>query len=250
MIKFKYFFIILFLFILFYFSINYSNKFSLPFNFIKDYLFYPVKALPESDDLEISNDMKDSIIENLKKEIDDLKKISNISLVLSDFNYINATIIERNREYWFNTITINKGKKDGIDIDMAVIDSRGLVGRINYVSDNFSTVKLITTNDTKNKISAVISNNDKDIYGIINGYDKDNNYLYLIINKSEEIEKNSLVKTTGMGGVFPSGILIGKVLDTIKKEDGVTNVVRVVPEASIEGERYVSILQRKENTSN
>ena len=133
---------------------------------------------------------------------------------------------------------------------MAVIDSRGLVGRINYVSDNFSTVKLITTNDTKNKISAVISNNDKDIYGIINGYDKDNNYLYLIINKSEEIEKNSLVKTTGMGGVFPSGILIGKVLDTIKKEDGVTNVVRVVPEASIEGERYVSILQRKENTSN
>ena len=53
-----------------------------------------------------------------------------------------------------------------------------------------------------------------------------------------------------MGGVFPSGILIGHVLDVIKKDDGVTNIVRVKPSSNIEGERYVSVLQRKKNTSN
>ena len=165
---------------------------------------------------------------------------------LATFNRINATIIERNREYWFNNITINKGSNDGINLDMAVIDTNGLIGRISSVSDNMSVVKLITTNDTKNKISAVINNK---VYGIINGYDNKNNYLELIITELTEIKEGSIVETTGMGGVFPSGILIGKVHDVVKKDD-ITRVARVIPSGNINGEKYVSVLQRKEDRVN
>ena len=132
---------------------------------------------------------------------------------------------------------------------MAVIDSDGLIGRISSVTNNTSVVKLITTNDIKCKISAVIRSNDRDIHGIINGYDSKNNLLHLIVD-DVDIIKNSKVETTGMGGVFPKGILIGKVFDVIKKDDEVTNIVRIVPSSDIKGENYVSILLRKKNIDN
>ncbi len=248
MIKYKYSFLILLIILIFYISIVYPNKIINSLGIIKDYLLYPVKAIDS--ELLLSNETKENIILELKKEISELQKISDIKMSLTDYNYINATIIERNREYWFNSLTINKGKDSGVDIDMAVIDSNGLIGRISNVTKNTSTVKLITTNDINSKISAVIELDDKKIYGIISGYNINDNLLNLIINNYEDIPKDSKVLTTGMGGVFPRGILVGKVVDVIKKEDDVTNVVLVKPISNIEGERYVSVLQRKEISDN
>ena len=244
--KYKSPFLLLVLLIISYLTI-FHNGFKL-FNYLKDLLFYPVHAITSN--ISLSNEVSDSINNNLKEEINELKKLNNINLSISEFNMINGTIIERNREYWFNNLTINKGSIDGIELDMAVIDSNGLIGRISMVNKYSSIVKLITTNDTKNKVSAVIQNNKEKIYGIINGYDSSKNLLYLTINDNKNILENSKVETTGMGGVFPSGILIGKVVDVIKKEDGVTNIVRVKPSSNIEGERYVSVLSRKKDINN
>ena len=227
--------------------LNNFNYLLYPYNKLKDLLYYPVKAL-KSEEIELSSNVKTSIIDGLKEDNESRLKLSKLKQSLNNFNYIYATVISRNREYWFNNITINKGTSDGINIDMAVIDTNGLIGRISNVTDNTSTIKLITTNDTKNKISAQIKNGEEKVYGIISGYDSTNNLLNLIINSNKSILKDSIVETTGMGGIFPSNILIGKVFDTVKDEDGVTNIVRVIPSANIEGERYVVILQRKEIT--
>ena len=227
--------------------LNNFNLLLYPFNKLKDLLYYPVKDISNLD-INSSNDLMESIISGLKEDNENLLKVNNLKESLNNFNYIKATVISRNREYWFNNITINKGKNDGIVLDMAVIDVNGLIGRISSVTDNISTIKLITTNDTKNKISAVIRNNEEKVYGIINGYDSKNNLLNLIITDKNDIKENSKVETTGMGGIFPSNILIGKVYDVIKDEDGITNIVRVIPSADIEGERYVVVLQRKEIT--
>ena len=113
---------------------------------IKDIIVFPVHSVNGENIL--SDEMKDSIINNLKEDNEELKKLNNINLSISDFDFINGTVIERNREYWFNTLTINKGTTDGVDIDMAVIDSNGLIGRISMVTKNTSTIKLITTTHT------------------------------------------------------------------------------------------------------
>lgn len=226
----------------------YSNNGFKPFSYIKDLLFSIVSI--DAKEISLSKDVEDSIIDNLKKDIEKLEKLNNITMVVSDFDQINATVISRNRDYWFNTLTINKGRDDGVEIDMAVIDGDGLIGRVSMVTNHTSTVKLLSTNDTKSKVSAVIHNQDKDIYGIINGFDNTNNLLNLIITENIEIIKDSKVETTGMGGVFPRGILIGKVYDSLKKSDGVTNIVRVKLSSNIEGVRYVSVLSRKKVSSN
>ena len=219
-----------------------------PYYKLKDLIYSPVEVI--NSELELSDELEESIIEGLKRDNEELLRLNKLTESLSNFNYIKATIIERNREYWFNSFTINKGKNDGIDIDMAVIDEKGLIGRINSVTNNSATVKLITTNDTKSKISAIIYNNNEKIYGIINGYDNKNNLLNLVITSNNVVEKDSKVETTGMGGVFPSNILIGKVYDVIKDDDGITNIVRIVPISNIEGEKYVMVLQRKEISNN
>ena len=246
--KLRSFFLLVILLIIFYFTIINPTSLLKPFYYLKDLIFFPVHAI--NSNTYLSNDFKDSIINSLKEDINNLEKLNNISLSISDYDLINSTIIGRNIEYWFNTLTINKGSIDGIELDMAVIDNNGLIGRISSVTRNTSTIKLITTNDIKNKVSAVIHNNKDNIYGIINGYDSKSNLLSLIITDNMKIEKNSIVETTGMGGVFPSGILIGKVFDIIKKEDDVTNVVRVIPSSDIKGARYVSVIKRKEISHN
>ena len=230
------------------FTIIFPTVFIKPFDYLKDILFSSVHAL--SSDVRFSFELEESIIRSLKEDIEELKKINNIELSISEFDTVNTTIISRNIDYWFNTITINKGSVDGIEIDMAVVDSEGLIGRISQVTNHTATVKLITTNDVNNKVSAVINNQNNKVYGIISGYDSKNNLLYLTINDDINIPKNSKVETTGMGGVFPSGILIGKVVDKIKKDDGITNIIRIRPSSNIEGERYVSVLQRKQASSN
>lgn len=233
---------LVFLFGIIIYNVNYIVDF---FYLMKDIVFDSVSALVNDKETKMSGDLSDCIISGLQDDIDNLLRLNNMTESLSNFNYVNATVIERNREYWFNSLTINKGKDDGINLDMAVIDENGLIGRINSITNKTATVKLLTTNDTKNKISALILNGDEKIYGIINGYDSKNNLLNLVITNNSEVLKNSKVMTTGMGGVFPSNILIGTVNDTIKDDDGITKIVRIVPSGNVEGERYVSVLQRK-----
>lgn len=249
MIKLRTIVILLIIYVVSYISVLCHINLLYPYYVLKDLLLYPVHALSNNHDLEISNSLHDSIISSLQEDISDLKKLNNINTVLSDFKYTNATIIERNRQYWFNTITIDKGKKDGIKEDMAVINNDGLIGRISTVGFNTSTIKLITTNDVKNKISVVIKNNSKDVYGILNGYDSENNLLKIILHEKVELNDKAKVETTGLGGIFPKGILIGEVYDTMQEDDLVSEIVLVKPIVNLEGESYVSILQRKEDNS-
>ena len=161
MIKLRSFIVLFILYVLFFISINYNINIFYPYYLIKDLLMYPVSALASNKDLPLKDEFKDSKISNLEEEIKELKKLTNINNTLVEYDYLNATVIERNREYWFNTITINKGKNDGITIDMAVIDSNGLLGRISNVRDNSSVVKLITTNDVNNNMRSKLSTSCK-----------------------------------------------------------------------------------------
>ena len=88
---------------------------------------------------------------SLKQEIKELKELLNLNSTLSEYTTINATIISRNDLYWFNTVIIDKGKKDGLKKNMAVITQNGLIGKISKTTKKTSEIKLITT---KRRITA------------------------------------------------------------------------------------------------
>jgi len=184
----------------------------------------------------------------LKQEIDKLKEELNIDMVLSDYDYLNATVTSRNSFYWYNTLTIDKGSHNGIEEGMVVLNSTGLIGKITNVSTFTSDVKLITTNDTNNKISVTVTNGDTKLTGLINAYNYDEGYLKVEgISNTATVNIGDLVYTSGLGGVFPNGILIGKVESITTDVYDLSKIINVKPSANFDDINYVTILKRTDS---
>ena len=183
----------------------------------------------------------------LKQEIERLKGELNIDHVLTDYDYLNATVISRNSFYWYNMLTIDKGSHNGIKEGMVVINSTGLIGKITNVSTFSSDVKLITTNDTNNKILVTVTNGDTKLTGIINGYDYKKGLLTVEgISNTATVNNGDYVYTSGLGGVFPSGILIGRVEGITTDDYDLSKIINVKPSAKFDDINFVTVLKRND----
>lgn len=236
-------------------TLSYTEKIvTYPFSYIttKTREYNKLKDVNEENDiLETSLDRIDAIeTENveLRRQIDALKSELNIDYTLTDYEYLNATVTSRSVGYWYNTITINKGSYNGIKKDMVVINSKGLIGRVIKTSTFTSDVRLITTSETNNKISVHISNGDNNLYGLINNYDYSKNLLEVEgISNTKDVDIGDFVYTSGLGGIFPSGILIGSVSEITTDSYDLAKIIKVKPSADFSNINYVSVLKRKDS---
>lgn len=234
-------------------SINYVCKIALiPVDYINDKIEY----IKESKSLyKKYNKLKEKVqkteiyyaqIEELQKEVTELKSALELNGTLSEYTYKNATVINRNIGYWYNSLTIDKGSKNGISKGDCVIVSNGLVGKISSVGNFTSTVKLFTSDEITNKVSVKIKSNDKYAYGLFAGYDQERK-VYKIegIDSTSDIKEGDLVTTTGLTDYFPSGIVIGYVKKIVSDQYDLTSIVEVKPSVSYDDISVVTILKRK-----
>lgn len=201
------------------------------------------KLLPEVDRID---SLTTENIE-LRKQLEAMKEELNIKYTINQYEYLNATVISRNISYWYNTITIDKGTYNGVETNMVVVNSDGLIGKVISTTTFTSDVKLLTTSDTNNKISVAISNGSNKLYGLIKDYNYNTNSLEVEgISNTETVSIGDSVYTSGLGGVFPSGILIGKVTEITTDEYDLAKIINVSPIADFDNINYVAILKRKE----
>jgi len=137
-----------------------------------------------------------------------------------------ARVVLRDPANWWRTIQINLGSRDGLQPNLPVLTTEGLVGRVSAVGLTRSQVVLI--GDPNCRVAALIENETRDsgVLGDASPLDRELvslNYL----PRSAAIKPGQRVSTSGLGGTFPRGIPIGVIVDSRPVEYGISTEARV-----------------------
>ncbi|MEY2439311.1 MAG: rod shape-determining protein MreC [Verrucomicrobiota bacterium] len=129
----------------------------------------------------------------------------------SVFKLVPAEVVARDSSTWWRTVTINRGKENGIEGDMPVVTDEGLVGKTTTVSNSISVVLLIS--DENCKVASSVEGSREQ--GIVSGERVTGGLTPLLnlnfLSKQADLKPGQKAFTSGVGGVFPSGIPIGAV---------------------------------------
>lgn len=117
-----------------------------------------------------------------------------------------ARIISGSTDSWSDTVTIDKGSLAGIAVGMPVSDSAGVIGQTIECGPTSSVVRLLT--DENSSVSAMLQQTRAQ--GMLNGSANGKAHLTLI-GAEQTVEVGDIVVTSGLGGVFPKGLPIGRV---------------------------------------
>lgn len=160
-----------------------------------------------------------------EKENDRLRNLLKLKEKLA-FSTLVARVIGRQTTEWQKTVIVNKGSKDGLQRHMPVLVSEGLVGQVIEVSANAALVQLLA--DDKSGVAAQIVETGEE--GIAQGL-QGGSLRVNFIPKSSVVKAGDSVITSGMAGVFPRGIFIGKVKEV--KDDPYLLYKTVVVEPAV-----------------
>ena len=151
------------------------------------------------------------------------------------FKLMPARIVARDASTWYNKVVIDRGSADGIKDDQPVLTDLGLVGKTSVVADHSATVVLVS--DETCRVAAKVEGTQEQ--GIIKGERTSSGSTPSIglnfLSKLAKISPGSNIYTSGVGGVFPSGVLVGQVKEFKMRElDGHATVVPAVDLTTLE----------------
>jgi len=153
------------------------------------------------------------------------------------YTYTSAEIINNSTNRQKNFFTINKGKNQGIDVDMAVISPDGVAGIIVSSSTNFSVGMSLLNIDFH--LSARIKSNG--FFGSVTWDGRDYRFAYLNeIPLHVLINKGDTIITTGYSSIFPKGIMVG-IIDSYEKAGGDFYKIRILLATDFRKINYVSV---------
>lgn len=188
----------------------------------------------------------ESLVLELRDEVNTLKELNELQTLHSEFTLINATVKTRPFESWDKTLTIDIGSADGVSVDDGVMSTKGIIGRVIEVSEHQSVVSLITANQTESQVALRIHVDDTTVVnGILSGFDTTTGLFSVrLLEATSTITAGMKVTTSGLGGVYPSGLLIGNVDSVYNVADGVGVVVNVKSEMNFDDIRYVAVVKK------
>jgi rod shape-determining protein MreC len=135
-----------------------------------------------------------------------------------------AQIVARDASSDFRVLRVNKGLKDGLKLQATVVTGAGLVGFVYRLTDHFADI--LTILDPNNRVDSLIKRIRA--HGIVEG-DSDRQCLMKYVNRTEPIILNDEVLTSGLGNLYPKGILIGKISKIERESYGMTQDVKISP---------------------
>lgn len=185
-------------------------------------------------------------VKNNEREIKALKEELDLKNSLTNYDKVTANVITRSPDSWQDTLIVDRGSKDGIKQNMAVMSQSGLIGRIVEVNLASSKVELLTSaNQKSNHFPVRISAEDGEAFGLLRGYDEKTGAMIVDqLTGDKKIKAGDVVQTSGLGGSSPADLPIGKVVEFKASNFGLDKKVYVKPNAKMYDISVVTIIQR------
>lgn len=144
---------------------------------------------------------------------------------LSQYKLIQAKVVENSIHKLENLITIDKGRKDGVEPDMGVACGNGIIGVVYLVSDHYSVV-ISALNAASSRISCAIRG--RGYFGYLHWYGGDPSVAYVEdVPRHAKFKLGEWVVTSGFSSIFPSGVQVGKIEQVYNSSDGLSYKLKV-----------------------
>ena len=144
---------------------------------------------------------------------------------LNQYQLIPAKVVDNSVNKADNLMTIDKGRADGVEVDMGVACGNGVVGVVYMVSDHYSVV-IPALNASSSRISCSIRN--RDYFGYLHWYGGDPSVAYVEdVPRHARFKLGEWVETSGFSTIFPPGVLVGKIEKAYNSSDGLSYKLKV-----------------------
>ncbi len=137
--------------------------------------------------------------------------------------FLPCEVIARSLDRSHNFVVVDRGSEDGVHVGMAVVDYKGLVGRVKQVFDYSSNVLLLSNK----AISVSCTNRRSRVVGLLE-WDRENLFRLDYVGKEEDVQRGDTLVTSGLGRLFPKGFLVATVLQVTNEKGGLSKKVRAI----------------------
>lgn len=166
-----------------------------------------------------------SEMQSIKAENDRLKALVDFAETTPDLTYATGTVIGRSPGIWYDTFTINVGRSSGVEKGMPVVNASGLVGHVTEVAATWSKVTALIDSSMSVSVMVERTRDSGMVQGLLEaGSESDKLELYYLPADSDLTPGDKIV-TSGIGGLYPKGILVGTVLSVSRSGNSSRNAV-------------------------
>lgn len=173
--------------------------------------------------------MKINLLQQDKEELERLRELYQLDQYYSDYKTVGARVTANDSGNWFRSFIIDKGKNDGIKVDMNVMAEGGLVGIITEVGPNWARVRSII-DDTSNVSALLLSTSDTCIVnGDLTLMQEGKIRFEQLPNSDTEIKSGEPIVTSHISNKYVQGILIGYINEVHEDANNLTRSGYIVP---------------------
>lgn len=154
----------------------------------------------------------------LEKENQRLRELLNVKDEIGDYPYVTARVIAQSPGNWLDEFIVNVGMEDGVEKDMIVLTEDGILGKVTSVGETYS--RVITLMNSSGGIACMVERSRET--GAVKLDNNENGESRLTIDymsDEADVVPGDKIITSGMGGVYPKGLVIGTVAEVSTSEN-------------------------------
>ena len=183
-------------------------------------------------------------LEPLKEENQRLREMIGLKDQFEQFNVVGAQIIAKGPGNWFSTFTIDKGTNDGLNKNDVAITNQGVVGHIFEIGTNWA--KVVSIIDANGAVSGLVMRT-RDIAMVKGDVVLQNEGLCKMVQipNDADVIVNDKIETSGLGGIYPKGLLIGTIIDIKQEAHEISKYAVVKPSVDFKRLEEVLIITKR-----